>query len=460
MTKLTAANSPLLHVVKDETNNRVFKNASKIANIDGEAAVIDYLMVLYRPDAQPAARKRYTALIAGQSKLLDTIREWFGANLFRIAALEYAKDGETAAIDTVCGARCHSQEESARLRGLLEQFIKPPTLATPGELGIMAGRADAADAAAKAAPRVFGEYYIGEKLIVSPAYQSDTMDDGYHPVFKPGELVTVFKIAAGGVEVGYSESVFDRLWIDVDMMPYWFDREEWDTRPVQGPLSFAELSYFRLIAEAEAYGSPLDYRDFSEARTLEGLGFIELIEGIKLVPEHGAYPGYIVTEPGLAYLADILTAPPVKLNKSQEIDLIHVAACESSGFPSVVAQFSTYEVLEANDLIERIPGETGLDAYILTDRGLAYLSNAGSPSPVDPISDSARGRVVMAKECSYWRGIYGDPGPFTEMFDELVYWRKTRGMPPINAVPALDKLINDQIDYNPALAAQLGLTRR
>jgi hypothetical protein len=74
MTKLTAANSPLLHVVKDETNNRVFKNASKIANIDGEAAVIDYLMVLYLPDAQPAARKRYTALIAGQSKLLDTIR--------------------------------------------------------------------------------------------------------------------------------------------------------------------------------------------------------------------------------------------------------------------------------------------------------------------------------------------------------------------------------------------------
>jgi hypothetical protein len=467
MTKLTAANSPLLHVVKDEVNKQIFKAASIIANLSGEAAVVDYLMQYLTESAQPAARKRYTALIAGNSELLDTIRDWYGKDLFRIAALEYAKDGENAAIDVVCGARCHSQAESERLRLILNNLRKPTVVYVPGDFGNLAA----------SAPK-WGEYATGEKLIVSPNYVSDTLDDGYHPVFKPGELVTVFKIASSGVEVGYSESVFDRIWISKEMMPLWFDREVWDTRPIEGPISELDLAYFRLIAQAEAHGSPLEYRDFSEVRTLEYLGFIELVDEIKYVPQCGAYyAGFIVTERGLAYLADYTIVPLYSAAPDNEFcigplsswelsQLRGVAANESYGTPTHF-RLRHFAYLEDCGFIEYVPRLVWLPTveamgggYIVTERGLAELAEAPTEKP---ISELARGRVVMAMECTYWRNLYGNPFPFAkdaDLYDEICYWRKLHGMPPVNAVPALDKLINDQIDANPQLAAQLGLERR
>jgi hypothetical protein len=373
MTKLTAANSPLLHVVKDEVNKPIYKAASIIANIDGEAAVVDYLMKYLNEASQPAARKRYTALIAGQSELLDTILAWYGKDLFRIAALEYAEDGETAAIDVVCGARCHSQNENERLRLILSKLCKTAETAE-------------------------------------------------------------------------------------------------DTRPVQGPLDYVDLAYFRLVAQAESFGSPLEFRDFAELKTLEAIGFVEVIDS-------DYYPLVLVTEAGLAYLADYTIVPLYSaapdnefvigpLSVFQQFDLRMYAANESAGTPSHNSRLHA-AFLEERGLIEYVPRLVWLNnvgamggGYIVTEAGLAYLTDEKTANRPDPISDSARGRVVMAMECSYWRGLYGDPGPFEEMFDELCYWRKTRGMPPINAVPALDKLINDQIDFNPPLAAQLGLTRR
>lgn len=142
MTKLTAVNSPLLALIKSDFNKQIFKAASMLANANGEAAVVEYMMEFFNDAAKPAARKRYTAMIAGKSRLLDAIRDWYGNDLFRIAALEYVKDGETAAIDVVCGARAEDQKHSELLRRVLSKFCKPAAI-TPGEAGIIAARAEA-----------------------------------------------------------------------------------------------------------------------------------------------------------------------------------------------------------------------------------------------------------------------------------------------------------------------------
>lgn len=131
-----------------------------------------------------------------------------------------------------------------------------------------------------------------------------------------------------------------------------------------------------------------------------------------------------------------------------------VASAESSGKPHRFGGI-TFFMLEDQRLIEYVEPRTFEGICILTAAGLAYLSDERTDS-----TSLSREHVVMSEECAYWRGLYGDPGPFEDKYDEICYWRKTRGMPPIGALPSLDSLINDQIDQNPPLAVELGLTRR
>jgi hypothetical protein len=256
-----------------------------------------------------------------------------------------------------------------------------------------------------------------------------------------------------------------------------------DTRPIEGPISVFEQETLYSIARNEATAHPTRFT-WAAAGFMQDRGLIEYVHGIYYRAENQTYhDGYILTGRGLEYLADYTIVPLYSAAPDNEFcigplsirELAYLngfAANESLGTPTRYAPLNS-GFLEDCGFVEYVRrlvwqdlSQTFGGGYIVTEAGLAYLADVDThkATPADPISDLARGRVVMAMECSYWRGLYGDPGPFagdiSDLFDELIYWRKTRGMPPVNAVPALDKLINDQIDFNPPLAAQLGLERR
>lgn len=142
--------------------------------------------------------------------------------------------------------------------------------------------------------------------------------------------------------------------------------------------------------------------------------------------------------------------------RTPELLALHsVAWAESSETPRRYS-VTAYSFLLERGLIEYLPTRGNEGIYILTAAGLEYLADENTIAS----KMATRERAVMAEECVYWRGRFGNPGPFEDAYDEICYWRKTRGMPPIGAVPSLDRLINDQIDRNPELAVELGLFRR
>ena len=142
-----------------------------------------------------------------------------------------------------------------------------------------------------------------------------------------------------------------------------------DNRPIQGPLSFSDADVVIGVAQSEAYGWPIEAYKWPEFPVLQGAGLIELIDGER-------YPRCILTLAGLEYLADELTRLP-GLTKSQWLDLRHVAQCESAGEPSAVREFSTYEFLERQGLIEPMPSLLPLfdHCYIMTPLGLKVFAD-------------------------------------------------------------------------------------
>jgi hypothetical protein len=171
-----------------------------------------------------------------------------------------------------------------------------------------------------------------------------------------------------------------------------------DTRPIETPLSFADLSYFRLIAQSEAYGSPLNYRDFAERRTLEALGFVEVIEA----GDYNCRTRFIVTERGLAYLADYTIVPLYSAAPDNEFcigplsswelsQLRGVAANESYGTPTHF-RLRHFAYLEDCGFIEYVPRLVWLPTveamgggYIVTERGWRNLPTPPRKQPIRAI---------------------------------------------------------------------------